>query len=205
MFTGEYFPHPTGTHATAPARRNADLARRECVALPSTRRWANERGGRIRMGAWAIGILPLVGVVLGAALQFWLESSRRTRATRGNPASQAYADYLRAVAAAGHLRSDDDLRDAHRDAADAKARIAVYGTAEVIKALSQFEEAGAVISDGPVRGVRLQWSPPCGPLDVRSRTTNWSCFCWALPNKAMHLSALRAAGDRQGVRHTRSS
>jgi hypothetical protein len=62
--------------------------------------------------------------------------------------SQAYADYLRAVAAAGHLRSDDDLRDAHRDAADAKARIAVYGSTDVIKALSRFEEAGAVLSDG---------------------------------------------------------
>jgi hypothetical protein len=101
------------------------------------------------MGAWAIGILPLVGVVLGAALQFWLSRAAAREQRAETLRSQAYADYLRAVAAAGHLRSDDGLRDAHRDAADAKARIAVYGTAEVIKALSQFEEAGAVISDGP--------------------------------------------------------
>jgi hypothetical protein len=49
----------------------------------------------------------------------------------------------------GHLRSDEDLRDAHRDAADAKARIAVYGTVDVIKALARFEESGAVLSNGP--------------------------------------------------------
>lgn len=46
-----------------------------------------------------------------------------------------------------HLRSDEDLRDAHRNAADAKARIAIYGSASVISALARFAEAGAVISD----------------------------------------------------------
>ena len=33
--------------------------------------------------------------------------------------------------------------------ADAKARIAVYGTVDVIKALARFEESGAVLSHGP--------------------------------------------------------
>lgn len=101
------------------------------------------------MDTWAIATLPLVGVVLGAVLQFWLTRSAAREQHGDTLRSQAYADYLRAVAAAGHLRSDEDLRDAHRDAADAKARIAVYGTAEVIKALSRFEEAGAVITGGP--------------------------------------------------------
>ena len=86
---------------------------------------------------------------MGAALQFWLslaaEREKHTDALR----SQAYADYLRAAAAAGHLRSDEDLRDAHRDAADAKARIAVYGSASVIKALSRFEETGAILTNDP--------------------------------------------------------
>lgn len=97
------------------------------------------------MSPWAIAVLPLVGVVLGAGLQFLLSraATREQHATMLR--SQAYADYLRAVAASSHLRSDDDLRDAHRDAADAKARIAVYGSKEVIEALSRFEESGAVL------------------------------------------------------------
>jgi len=101
------------------------------------------------MNTWTIAILPLFGVVVGATLQFWLNRAA-AREQRGDTLrSQAYADYLRAVAAAAHLRSDEDRRNARRDAADAKARIAVYGSAEVIKALSRFEEAGAVITDGP--------------------------------------------------------
>lgn len=100
------------------------------------------------MNAWALAILPLIGVVLGAGLQFLLTRATAREQQAGTLRSQAYADYLRAVAAAGHLRSDEDLRNAHRDAADAKARIAVYGTVDVIKALARFEKTGAVLSDG---------------------------------------------------------
>lgn len=99
------------------------------------------------MDTWAIAILPLVGVVLGAALQFWLSRAVEREKHADALRTQAYADYLRAVAAAGHLRSDEDLRDAHRDAADAKARIAVHGTTPVIEALARFEDVGAVLSN----------------------------------------------------------
>lgn len=101
------------------------------------------------MHDWVIAILPLLGVMLGAALQFWLSRAADGEKHTEGLRSQAYADYLRAVAAAGHLRSDEDLRDAHRDAADAKARIAVYGSASVISALARFEENGAVLTNGP--------------------------------------------------------
>ena len=101
------------------------------------------------MDNWAIAIFPLVGVALGAGLQFWSSRAAERKKHADLLQSQAYADYLRAVAAAGHLRSGEHLRDAHRDAADAKARIAVYGSAEVIKALASFEDAGAVVTDGP--------------------------------------------------------
>ncbi len=101
------------------------------------------------MNDWTIAILPVLGVILGAALQFWFSRAAEREKHAATLQSQAYADYLRAVAAAGHLRSDEDLRDAHRDAADAKARIAVYGSASVIKALSRFEETGAILTDSP--------------------------------------------------------
>lgn len=84
----------------------------------------------------------LVGAVIGAALSRWTDRARHHEELR----SKAYADYLRAVASAAHLRSDDDERDAFREASDAKARIAVYGSADVIRALARFEEAGANLS-----------------------------------------------------------
>ena len=74
---------------------------------------------------WLVAILPLMGVVIGAILQFWLSRAAERDKHAADRRSQAYADYLRAVAAAAHLGSDEDWRDAHRDIADAKARMAV--------------------------------------------------------------------------------
>ncbi|HKX46967.1 MAG TPA: hypothetical protein VJP77_09720 [Planctomycetota bacterium] len=97
------------------------------------------------MSDWTIAALPLLGAAFGAALQFWFSRAAERERHVETLRAQSYSDYLRAVAAAGHLRSDEDLRDAHRDAADAKARIAVYGTAAVVKALARFEETGAIL------------------------------------------------------------
>lgn len=102
------------------------------------------------MSEWMIAVVSLVGVAVGAALQFWFSRAADREKQAEMLRAQAYADYLRAVAAAGHLRSDEDERDAHRDAADAKARIAVHGTGAVVAALARFEESGAVVGrDGP--------------------------------------------------------
>ncbi len=101
------------------------------------------------MTSLTIALLPWIGIFIGAVLTFTFgrrsDRQKQVEALR----SQAYADYLRAVAASGHLRSDEDLRDALRDAADAKARLAVYGSAAVIAALARFEETGAKLSSGP--------------------------------------------------------
>ena len=134
------------------------------------------------MNDWTIAILPVLGIIVGAVLQFWFsratEREKQTEILR----SQAYADYLRAVATAGHLRSDEDLRDAHRDAADAKARIAVYGSTAVIKALARFEETGSILTDGPPKEAfvalvqvtldphgLLLWQPPLDQPGKRVR------------------------------------
>jgi hypothetical protein len=99
------------------------------------------------MNAWTIALLPLGGVFLGALLQSWLgrkaEIEKRVELLR----SEAYADFLKAVAAAGHLRSDDEQVAASRAIADAKARIAVYGSATVIRALAKFDQGGAVLDN----------------------------------------------------------
>lgn len=108
----------------------------------STRNCCWQRLCRLRSAAG----LSLVGVVLGAGLQF-LGSRSAERVSRGEGLrAAAYSEYLRAVAASGHARSDGDLSDARRDAADAKARIAVYGSATVVGALARFEQTGAALA-----------------------------------------------------------
>src|SRR5215213_8935134 len=130
------------------------------------------------MNAWTLATLPLIGVVLGAGLQFLLTRATAREQQTATLRSQAYADYLRAVAAAGHLRSDEDLRDAHRDAADAKARIAVYGTVDVIKARARFEESGAVLSHSPASRAFVSLVSAMRPSQGTSRSMNWNFFCW---------------------------
>ena len=98
------------------------------------------------MSDWGLAALPLLGVAFGAALQFWFGRTADRKKQAEGLRARAYADYLRSVAAAAHSHSDDDLHEARRDVADAKARIAVYGAVEVIGALARFEEAGANLS-----------------------------------------------------------
>lgn len=90
-------------------------------------------------------IHPLLGVAVGAALQFFFNREAERKRHLETLRAQAYSDFLRAVAAAGHLLSDEDLRQAHREVADSKARIAVYGTSEVVQAMARFEETGAIL------------------------------------------------------------
>lgn len=99
------------------------------------------------MDNWAIALFPLAGVVIGAMLQFLLSRTRERENRAELLQAEAYADYLRAVAAAAHSRSNEDLAAAFRGAADAKARIAVYGDTSVIRALARFEIAGATIAN----------------------------------------------------------
>ncbi len=98
------------------------------------------------MNAWS-AILPLFGVVVGAALQYWLSRSAEYRKQLHLSQSQSYVDYLQAVTKAAHSKSPEAAQSAQADAADAKARMAVYGTSRVISALVRFEETGAWLNN----------------------------------------------------------
>ena len=91
-------------------------------------------------------VLPVAGVVVGATLQYALSRRTEARKQRQMLRDQAYVDYLRAVADAAHIRSDEDARNAFAAAANAKARIAVYGEPHVIQALAEFEVSGAQLA-----------------------------------------------------------
>lgn len=92
-------------------------------------------------------VLPLVGVFLGAALQYWLSRSSESRKQLEILQRQAYVDYLRAVAKVAHAQSPEAHGTAVTDAADAKARIAIYGSAPAVEALARFEESGPVLNN----------------------------------------------------------
>ena len=60
---------------------------------------------------------------------------------------QSYADFLKAVANAARNRTADVLTQA----ADAKARMAIYGSNSVLEKLAVFEELGASLTDDASR------------------------------------------------------
>ncbi len=86
--------------------------------------------------------LPLLGVIVGAALQYFFgrsaESERHERTLR----VEAYSDYLRSVGEMESMKTSPD--PAYKSAViaqaiAAKARVCVHGSSSVVKALSKFE------------------------------------------------------------------
>jgi hypothetical protein len=88
------------------------------------------------MSEWLDSVLPLAGVVLGAAVTFWFSRTADKDKHVEEQRSKAYADYLQALAASAHGTNTSAA------AADAKCRISVYGTSKVVQELAAFCEMG---------------------------------------------------------------
>jgi hypothetical protein len=90
-----------------------------------------------------VAVLPFLGVLIGAALQYFfgrtLEIEKQLTLRKG----EAYADYYRAVAL---LATKDRSGDNVSLAAEAKTRICIYGSVAVVRRLAGFEHAGAKAS-----------------------------------------------------------
>ncbi len=94
-------------------------------------------------------IFSLIGLVVGAILQFLftrhLDSVKHQRDLR----TKAYADYLLCVsenANLGHKKNTPEARELAAKIADAKARIALYGNSAVVSAFAAFERLDANIN-----------------------------------------------------------
>ena len=85
-----------------------------------------------------LGLLPLLGVAVGAGLQHWLGRLNDRDEHFARLRHEVYSDYLRAVSEAAASPS----KDAIRKVTDAKARMSVYGSDNVLKGLFEFENAG---------------------------------------------------------------
>jgi hypothetical protein len=92
-----------------------------------------------------VAILPLIGVALGAFLQHKFASTNQRAEQIDLRRHEAYADYLRGVAALAGNRSKEPSNVSL--VADAKSRIAIYGSAEVLDKLGKFEEVGPNLAD----------------------------------------------------------
>lgn len=95
-----------------------------------------------------IAVFSLLGMVIGASLQYiftrHLEDQRHRRDLRAG----AYMDYLRSVAELSNLTSNakqSHISDIRMRIADAKARISLYGSPKSITAFAAFERLGAAM------------------------------------------------------------
>jgi hypothetical protein len=93
--------------------------------------------------------LPLFGVVVGACLQHLFARSKYRDEQLRLLRQASYADYLRGVAALAQNRADveADLLLV----ADAKSRIAIYGSSGVIEKLAAFEAIGPELTNESAR------------------------------------------------------
>jgi hypothetical protein len=94
-------------------------------------------------------VAAALGAVFGAFLTRWTDSYKRLQELR----TSAYVDFLRGIAALAAVQRDSlrhdqsflEERNAKITVADAKARIAIYGSKAVVNALSRFLDGGAAL------------------------------------------------------------
>ena len=101
-----------------------------------------------------VTILPLVGVLVGGFLQYVFTRHLDARRHHRDLRTQAYIDYLKSVSGLAHLNDPQGSqeRDLLAGGADAKARICLYGSGEVIQAFAAFEQLGAMLSSPSEQG-----------------------------------------------------
>lgn len=90
-------------------------------------------------------LLTLLGIAVGAILTYLFTRSHEQEKHYRLLQTGAYADYLRCVSEAAHLNLQSDEAALFARAADAKTRICLYGSQEVITLLAAFEKEGGVL------------------------------------------------------------
>jgi len=94
-------------------------------------------------------IFPLVGLVVGAVLQFLFTRHLDNKKHQRDLRSKAYADYLQCVsehANMGHKKSTIEGQILGAKTADAKCRISLYGAPVVISTFAEFERLGITMN-----------------------------------------------------------
>ncbi|WP_155631824.1 hypothetical protein [Burkholderia stagnalis] len=93
-------------------------------------------------------IFSFIGIVIGALLQYAFTRHLDNLRARRDARTNAYTDYLRCVSE--HANPDQmhssDGHELGARTADAKCRICLYGSAEVVAAFAAFEHLGATMN-----------------------------------------------------------
>ena len=92
-------------------------------------------------------LFTLLGIMVGALLTYLFTRSHEHEKHYRLLQTSAYADYLRCVAESAHLNLESDTADLFARAADAKTRVCLYGSQEVITLLAAFEKEGGIIGN----------------------------------------------------------
>lgn len=94
-------------------------------------------------------ILSILGLVVGAVLQFFFSKHLDNKKHQRDLRAKAYADYLQCVseqATLGHQQQSTERQQLWARIADAKCRISLYGAPAVMAAFAKFERMGAAIN-----------------------------------------------------------
>ncbi|GAA0894539.1 hypothetical protein GCM10009122_42200 [Fulvivirga kasyanovii] len=103
-----------------------------------------------------IALLPFFGVVTGAFLQYIFTNLRERQSQKKQLKIKAYADY--ALAAAELSSRDKNMHAMARvKLTDAKVRIAIYGSEQVVKYIADFDRNGANLAnfEGKKRFIKI--------------------------------------------------
>lgn len=95
-------------------------------------------GGSVQ--TWVVAALPLMGVLIGAALQYAFGKILEGRKQLILQRAQAYTDFFGALAALANARKSEEQLVL---AANAKTRICIYGSGVVVKRLTEFSKTGS--------------------------------------------------------------
>ena len=94
-------------------------------------------------------VFSLIGLVVGAVLQFLFSRHLDNKKHQRDLRAKAYADYLQCVSEHANLRHQRNSAEGQQlgaKTADAKCRISLYGAPTVITAFAKFERLGATMN-----------------------------------------------------------
>lgn len=88
--------------------------------------------------------MPIIGILVGAFIQSFFARRMESKKQALTFKSQAYIDYLKAFSESAHVDhlQNEQVVSIFERAANAKNRIAIFGSEEVIEALANFIEKG---------------------------------------------------------------
>ena len=105
-----------------------------------------------------VATVPILGVALGAALQFYFSRSAEDRKNLNTLRASAYTDFIRGVSGVAISQRGNDVGQVAANmalVADAKARIAIWGSARGSGSrpfLERWSDAGRRAAAGVRRG-----------------------------------------------------